>query len=256
MLLAIDVGNTHTVYGLWNGDRWCASWRRATDPRDTEDEIAAWLKPLFDMAGLEFHVDAAVCGSVVPAINYALTRLCSKYLGAELRCLRTGGQVGLTVSYDPPHAVGADRIANAIGALAKYEPPIIVVDFGTATTFDVVDGDGVYVGGAILPGVAISTRALIEGTAKLPQIEFVAPQTAIGLNTVHSLQSGIMLGYAGSVDALANRIRQELGGKAKVLATGGLGKLFVGICETLEGWEPMLTLEGLVLAHERLNHPS
>ncbi|HEY0865760.1 MAG TPA: type III pantothenate kinase [Fimbriimonas sp.] len=252
MLLAIDVGNTHTVFGLWDGARWKSTWRRSTYMRETEDELAAWLKGLFDLGGIEWAVDAAVCGSVVPQVNDALSKMCDRYLGIKLAFLEGGHQVGLPVSYEPSHVVGADRIANALAALARYEPPIVVVDFGTATTFDVVDRNGVYVGGAILPGVAISAQSLVERTAKLPQVEFLAPETAIGINTVHSLQSGIMFGYAGAIDTLASRIRQELGGTAKVLATGGLGKLFIGICESVEVYEPTLTLDGLAIAHQRL----
>lgn len=252
MLLAIDVGNTHTVFGLWDGERWVATWRRSTYMRETEDELAVWLKGLFDLEGIPWQIDSAICGSVVPQVNDALQRMCRRYAGIELRFLTTGLEVGLPVSYEPPHAVGADRIANALAALARYTPPIVVVDFGTATTFDAINLNGVYVGGSILPGVTIAAHALTERTAKLPQVSLDAPEDAIGRNTVHSLQSGIMLGYAGAIDGLSRRIRCELGGQAKVLATGGLGRLFLDICETIESYEPTLTLDGLVIANERL----
>jgi type III pantothenate kinase len=252
MLLAIDVGNTHTVFGAWNGAEWVGLWRRSTNIDDTEDQLAAWLKTIFDLAGLSWDIQEAYCCSVVPAMDEALSRLCEKWLATRLRFLRSGCDVGLHVSYDPPHAVGADRIANAIAALAKYEPPIIVVDFGTATTFDSIGKDGSYLGGAILPGVKLSSQALFTRAAKLPQVEYVAPKTALGTNTVHSLQSGIMLGYAGAIDALATRIDLEMGGSSKILATGGLGKLFTGICESIEEYEPTLTLDGLVIASRRL----
>lgn len=252
MLLAIDVGNTHTVVGLWDGEEWVALWRRRTDPEDTEDELAVWLKGLFDLHCLPWKVDAAVCGSVVPAMDDILDKLCDRFLRVRLQFLRTGDQVGLNVDYSPPHGVGADRLANALGALEKYDPPIIVVDFGTATTFDAIDGTGSYVGGAILPGVRIASRALFDRAAKLPQVELRAPATALGKDTAHSLQSGIMFGYAGSVDALSRRISDELGG-ATVIATGGLGSHFLGLCESLQAFEPTLTLDGLRIASERLN---
>jgi type III pantothenate kinase len=252
MLLAIDVGNTHTVFGAWNGAEWVGLWRRATDINDTEDELAAWLKALFDLQGFPWAISEAACCSVVPAMDHALAKLCSKWLKTELRFLKNGCDVGLKVEYDPPHAVGADRIANALGALAKHSPPIIVVDFGTATTFDAIGPNGSYLGGAILTGVKLSSQALFDRAAKLPQVEFKAPETALGRNTVHSLQSGIMLGYAGAIDALATKISAEMGGNAKVIATGGLGGLFLGICESIEAYEPTLTLEGLLIANDRL----
>jgi type III pantothenate kinase len=253
MLLAIDVGNTHTVFGLYDGSTWVSTWRRSTYMRETEDDLAVWLRGLFDLAGIPWRVDTAICGSVVPQVNDALSRMCERYLGRRLRFLTSGEDVGLPVSYEPPHVVGADRIANALAALERFAPPIIVVDFGTATTFDVVDGNGVYVGGAILPGVAISAQSLVERTAKLPQVEFLPPKTAIGTTTTHSLQSGIMFGYAGAIDALADRIRVELGGQAKIISTGGLGRLFLGLCRSVESHEPTLTLDGLAIAHRRMD---
>jgi type III pantothenate kinase len=251
MLLAIDVGNTNTVVGVWDGSAWLALWRRRTEPEETEDQLAVWLKGLFDLKGLPWKVDSAICASVVPAMDGVLDKLCERYLDVRLRFVRTGAEVGLDVTYRPPTAVGADRIANALGALDKYTPPVIVVDFGTATTFDSIDATGAYVGGAILPGVNISSQALFDRAAKLPAVEFRAPETALGRDTVHSLQSGIMFGYAGAIDALARRISAELGG-AKVIATGGLGSLFLGLCESIEELEPTLTMDGLRVASERL----
>jgi len=254
MLLAIDVGNTHTVCGIWDGEQWRAIWRRSTSVHVTEDELAVWLKGLFDLAEIPWRVDAAICGSVVPQVDGLWAKLAEQWLHVKLSFLRQGSEVGLEVTYDPPHAVGADRLANALGALDRFTPPIIVVDFGTATTFDTIDAAGSYIGGAILPGVVLSSQALFEKAAKLPQVAFTAPERAIGRNTVESLQSGIMLGYAGAIDTLAAKIEQELGGGAKIIATGGLGSLFVGLCATIQSYEPTLTLDGLVLASERL-HP-
>jgi type III pantothenate kinase len=250
MLLAIDVGNTHSVFGLWDG-RWLAVWRRQTNAESTEDELAVWMKGLFDLSGIPFAVDSTLCASVVPPANEALALLCERHLGVPLRHL-DAGDVGIEVLYEPKAAVGADRIANALGALERFDPPIVVVDFGTATTFDAIDREGRYVGGAILPGVAVASQALAARTAKLPQVEFAAPARAIGRNTVESLQSGIVLGYAGAIDSLAGKFQEELGG-AIVLATGGLGKLFVGICEAIERYEPTLTLDGLVVADRRMS---
>jgi type III pantothenate kinase len=251
MLLAIDVGNTHTVIGVHDGASWRAMWRRSTDANDTEDQIGVWLKGLFDLSGLPWCIDSAICASVVPALDAALDKMCETWLGVRLRFLRRGDQVGLAVSYEPPTAVGADRLANALGALEKYRPPIVVVDFGTATTFDAIDAEGTYVGGAILPGVMVSSQALFGRAAKLPAVEFKAPENAIGRTTVQSLQSGIMFGYAGAIDSLAAKISTELG-EAKIIATGGLGALFLGLCECLEAYEPTLTLDGLLVASQRL----
>lgn len=252
MLLAIDVGNTHSVFGLRDGGRWTHVWRRSTNVECTEDELAGWLAQLCASASVPFHADAVVCASVVPQANDAIERLAREWFHVEPMFVRTNPKLGLEVRYDPPHAVGADRLANALGALAKYAPPLVVVDFGTATTFDAISADGAYVGGAILPGVMISTEALVSRTAKLPQVEFKAPERSVGRTTTESLQSGIVLGYAGAIDALAGRICTELGATT-VIATGGLGGLFLGVCETIQAYEPELTLDGLAIAFERLS---
>jgi type III pantothenate kinase len=252
MLLAIDIGNTHTVCGVWSDGRWLAIWRRATVVSVTEDELVAWLRGMFDISEVPWKIDSAICGSVVPQVDAIWSKLAERWLHLTLHFVKTGSDVGLPVDYEPPHAVGADRIANALGALERFKPPIIVVDFGTATTFDSIDVNGTYVGGAILPGVTLSSEALFSKAAKLPTVPYAAPATALGRNTVHSLQSGIMLGYAGAIDTLADRISEELGGNVKVIATGGLGSLFLGLCRTIESYEPTLTLDGLVIASERL----
>lgn len=249
MLWAIDVGNTNTVVGVWQ-DGWRAVWRFGTNAEETEDELAIKLKGFADLAEVPFLASGVAIASVVPRMDHDLERLCAKWLRAPALFLTSGDQVGLPVTYDPPHAVGADRIANALAALALVSPPLVVVDFGTATTFDAVSRDGVYVGGAILPGPTVSMEALFTRTAKLPQIPLVAPNHAIGTSTVASIQSGVMLGYAGAIDALAERISAELGG-ATVLSTGGLGGIFVGLCRRIERYEPNLTLDGLRIAWER-----
>jgi type III pantothenate kinase len=252
MLLAIDVGNTHTVFGLWDGAEWKAIWRRSTNPDETEDQLAVWLNGVQSLSQITPRIEAVSIASVVPQMDSNLELLATKWLKVKPLFVRGGAGVGLPVDYDPPHAVGADRVANAIAALAKFKPPIIVVDFGTATTFDTIDRNGAYVGGAILPGVMIASQALVGHTAKLPQIDLVAPKTAIGKNTVHSLQSGVMLGYAGAIDALASQIDRELGGGATIISTGGLGQVFAGLCKTISAHDETLTLDGLVIAHERL----
>jgi len=253
MLLAIDAGNTQTVYGLWDGSKWLATWRRNTDGAETEDELGVWLRALFDLSGIPFQVDRVVAATVVPAIQASLTRLCDKWLQAPLLLLERGDQVGLPVDYEPKNAVGPDRIANAIGALQKFKPPIIVVDFGTATTFDVVDRNGVYAGGAILPGIEVASAALVGRTSRLPRFDLKAPEHAIGKNTVESLQSGMMLGYAGAIDSLASRIDQELGGGSTIVSTGGLGAVFVDLCEKIGSYDKTLTLDGLIVAAQRLS---
>lgn len=249
MLLAIDVGNTHTVYGLRIEGEWRHVWRRATDAQATEDELAAWLDGLFRLAGVTGKPTGVVCASVVPAMNSALSELTRKWFSAEMLFLDAAAS-GLTIRYTPISGVGADRLANALGALEKYSAPIVVVDFGTATTFDAIAADRAYVGGAILPGVLVSAEALVRRTAKLPQIDLTAPKTAIGATTVDSLQSGLVLGYAGAIDTLGARISEELGG-ATILATGGLSGMFMGVCKTLQHHEPNLTLDGLAIAWDR-----
>ena len=252
MLLAIDIGNTHTVFGIWDGLAWAETWRRSTSVDATEDELASWFSALRDFRKLSEPITDIVCASVVPAANAAISLFAKKWLCLPVRYLISGDSVGLTVTYQPPSAVGADRLANALGALARWSPPIVVVDFGTATTFDVIDEKGHYVGGAILPGVILSSQALFSRAAKLPSVEFTAPEHAIGRTTPQSLQAGIMFGYAGAVDALAARISAELPTPPKIISTGGLGGLFVGLCSRLESYEPTLTLDGLVVASSRL----
>jgi type III pantothenate kinase len=244
MLWAIDVGNTHTVVGVHDGSHWAAVWRLATLSR-TEDETAALLAQLGSMVGISLKGDQVVVASVVPSQDEVWSLLAAKWLDLEAWFLRKGSDVGLEVTYDPPHAVGADRIANALAAIKLFGAPVVVVDFGTATTFDVVDSGGRYVGGAIVPGVATSVEALSRGTSKLPPVSLEAPSHAIGRNTVQAIQSGVMFGYAGAIDSLAAKIQAELGGGAKFVATGGLAGRFHGLCQCLDVVEPLLTLDGL-----------
>lgn len=249
MLLAIDIGNTQAVFGLWNGSDWRV-WRKSTRPEETEDELAAWLSSLFAIAGIPFSVDGVAVASVVPQMNFAIDHLAKKWLRREPFFLTRGEQIGLTVRYDPPHAVGADRLANALAAKSQLPVPIVVVDFGTATTFDAVDRNGDYAGGAILPGIEVSAQALVGRTAKLPQFELEFPVKAIGSTTVSSLQSGVMLGYAAAIEGIACQMAQELGMGTQVVSTGGLGPLFLERCPTIQEYIPNLTLDGLRLAYD------
>lgn len=253
MLWAIDIGNTQTVVGIYFDDGWRCHWRLKTDHWVTEDELAATLVALCEVDAIEFRADTMIIGSVVPGINETWERFCFKWLGFSPVFLQSGADVGLTVLYNPPHAVGADRIANALGGLAIAEPPLIILDFGTATTFDVISAEGHYLGGVIMPGINVAMRSLTSSTAKLPQIELEAPDTVIGMNTTNALQSGLVLGHAAAVDVLAGRIQDELGVKALVLATGGLGKALQSVCRCIERYEENLTLDGLRLAANLLS---
>lgn len=249
MLLAIDIGNTHTVFGAFVEGLW-RTWRRATNIEVTEDELGPWLISILREEGLPMP-DAIGVASVSPRANDAISRMARKWFRQDPWFVDPTHDYGVPVVYDPVRSVGADRIANAVAALDRYRAPIIVVDFGTATTFDSIDSDGVYVGGAILPGPEVATQALVGHTAKLPQFEFKRPEFAIGRTTVESLQSGVVLGYSGAIDALSARISEELGGNVTVIATGGLSHLFMGICGSLRHHEPDLTLEGIRLCWER-----
>lgn len=251
MLWAIDIGNTQTVVGLGDRENWRVVWRFQTNPNTTEDELAASILSLVNHAGLELRAHGVAIASVVPPVDETWRRFSSRYLGVAPIFLRTGDQVGLPVVYDPPRAVGADRIANAIAALARRTAPVVVVDFGTATTFDCVNRNGEYQGGAIMPGLMVSLSSLVAHTAKLPAVSIEPPDRAVGQNTVESLQSGVVLGYADAIDGLARRIRAELGEETTFFCTGGLGETFSRICHEIGEYEANLTLDGLRLAWER-----
>ncbi len=254
MLWAIDVGNTQTVVGIHDGWKWVAEWRLTTDLARTEDELAAHLLPLLQSSGLEPKATGVIVGSVVPPVDQTWIWFAKKYLGQPVHFVKTGAEIGLSVDYNPPTAVGADRIANALGALLEFKPPIIVVDFGTATTLDCIDESGTYVGGAILPGILVSRDSLVGKTAKLPAIGLEAPENVIGKTTVESLQSGIVLGYIGAIDTLVERASAELGGDVTVVSTGGLGTIFQPLCKTIQSHSEELTLNGLKEAFSRLTH--
>lgn len=257
MLLVIDAGNTNVVFAVHDGTDWRGRWRIATDPQRTSDEYAAWLLALLGYRGLEpSDISAAVMGTVVPAALYHLRRLCREWFEVEPLVARAHLDWGFAIKVDNPDDVGADRLLNALAAHQRYQGPLVVIDFGTATTFDVVDMDGSYVGGVIAPGINLSIEALHQAAARLPRIGIGRPQVVIGRSTVPAMQSGIFWGYVGLVEGLVARIRAEQPGALKVVATGGLAPLFSEGTAVIEHTDPDLTLEGLRLLASRNPAPT
>lgn len=248
-LLAVDVGNTNVVLGLWEGDELRASWRLTTLRDRTADEYGILAKELLGehAAG----VGAAVVASVVPPLNGTIASMLRRYFGVEALFVEPGVKTGLSVRTENPLEVGADRIANAVAAHDLFGGPTIVVDFGTATTFDLVSARGEYCGGIIAPGFTISSEALFSRAARLPRVDFKRPSQLIGTNTVASIQSGIYYGYLGLVDGVLTRMKQEIAGVRTVVATGTLDPSMIEESPAIDRWEPDLTLRGLKLIHER-----
>jgi len=252
MLLAIDVGNTQTVIGLFDGDKLCEHWRVSTDPNKTGDELAIILADLLSLVNLGLKdISAVIISSVVPNLTSAFGEMSEQILKLKPLIVGPGIKTGVSILYDQPREVGADRIANAVAAYELYGGPTIVVDFGTATTFDVISKDGEYLGGVIAPGIEISANALFAAAAKLSRVEIIRPERVVGKNTAESIQSGIIYGTVGQVDGIVNRLKKELAGTPKVIATGGLAELIVSECQTVDSHEPMLTLVGLRLIYEK-----
>ena len=252
MLLAIDVGNTNIVLGVFKGARLTASWRIATDLSKTSDEYGILMLDLFKAGGLRFkQVDGIILSCVVPPITPIFTEMARRYFDAEPLVVDGMMDTGLKNCYEPPRDVGADRIVNAVAAHRKYGGPVIIVDFGTATTFCAVSKSGEYLGGAIVPGITISAEALFRRASKLPKVELRRPASVIGRDTVSSIQAGMLYGYAGLVDAMVNRMKKELGPKTKVVATGGQARIIVPETSTIDEVRPDLTLEGLQILFER-----
>jgi type III pantothenate kinase len=254
MLVALDAGNTHTVVGVYEGDRRVAAWRLSTRPEGTSDEYGLEIRSLLDLAGLSAAaVDGAILASVVPPLTPVLAETCRAYLRVDPLLVGPGMRTGVPVRTDHPQEVGADRIVNAVAALELFGGPAVVIDFGTATTFDVISAEGEYLGGVIAPGVEMSAEALFERAARLPRVEVQRPPRVVGRNTVHSLESGLYYGYVALVEGLISRIAGELQAEPRVVATGGLAHAFASDLPRLDAVEPHLTLEGLRLLWER-NH--
>lgn len=251
MLIAIDIGNTNTVVGAFDGEVLVQRWRVGTDLRRMPDEYAALFDTLFRMADLPYAERVVVIGSVVPGVQAVLIEMARRYWDTEPLIVSPDLDFGIDVRYVPPQAVGADRIANAVAAIENYGTPAIVVDFGTATTFDAISRDAAYVGGAIAPGLEISQEALFSRTAQLPRIPLEPPALAIGTTTITSLQSGILYGYAGLIDGLVTRIAAELGTGVTVIGTGGLAQIVAPLTHSIEHVDQDLTLVGLRILHER-----
>jgi len=252
VLLAIDVGNTNTTCAVFDGERLAADWRIGTVARRTEDEYSALFSVLLERDGLAFdQIDGAAISSVVPAAIFPLVKFARLRLHIENPVVLSAEDAGIRVNYLPKTDVGADRLANAVAAHAFYGGPVIVVDFGTATTFDAVGADGTYLGGAIAPGIETAVEALVAKAAQLRRVQYVRPPSAVGKTTVESLQSGVLFGFAGQVDGIVARFREEIGAEARVVATGGLAELIASESRTIQEINPLLTVQGLRLVWER-----
>jgi type III pantothenate kinase len=252
MLLAIDIGNTNIVLGLYEGQKLITHWRLFTQAEKTADEYGVIISHLVSAEGFRCNqIDSIVASCVVPPMVSVTQELAQRFFRLQPLMVGPGIKTGMPILYDSPKDVGADRIVNGIAAYEKYRDACIVVDFGTATTVDFISKKGEYVGGAIAPGLLISLEALFQRASKLPRIEIVKPKEVIGKNTINSIQAGIFYGYVGLVDGLVQRIQKENGAHAKVIATGGLAPLVASECSTISEVDEFLTLQGLRIIHER-----
>lgn len=251
-LLAVDVGNTNTVLGLFEGRDLVAHWRLTTRREATSDEITLSVRGLLSSVGRAGeHTSDVIVANVVPSLRFPMKQALRQVTNREPLFVEPGIRTGMPILYDSPQEVGADRIVNAVAAHARLGGPCIVVDFGTATTFDVVTARGEYAGGVIVPGISISAEALFEKAARLWRVEIRRPEKVIGKTTGASIQSGLYFGYLSLVDGLIDRISNEIGARPRVIATGGLAELFGSASEKIEAVDPLLTLTGLLLIHER-----
>ena len=255
MLLAIEQGNTNTLFAVHDGETWIAQWRAATDSSRTADEYAVWLSQLLHMAGLQFGVlDACIISSVVPQSIFNLRNLARRYLHVEPLVIGENADLGIQVRIDKPSEAGADRLVNALGAHIVYPGDLIVIDSGTATTFDVIAGDGGFEGGVIAPGINLSMEALHSAAAKLPRVAIQRPRKVVGTDTVGAMQSGVFWGYIALIEGLVDRIKAEWGKPMTVVGTGGVASLFEGSTQSIDRFDPDLTIRGLLEIWRRNTH--
>jgi type III pantothenate kinase len=252
VIFVFDVGNTNIVLGVYNNEELIHHWRIETNRNKTEDEYGMMIKELFDHVHLSFsEINGIIISSVVPPIMFSLERMCQKYFHVKPLVVGPGMKTGLDIKYENPREVGADRIVNAVAAIHEYGSPLIIVDFGTATTYCYINEHNQYMGGAIAPGIGISTEALYSRAAKLPRIEISRPDDIIGKNTVSAMQSGILFGYVGQVEGIVQRMKAQSNVKPMVIATGGLATLISQESTCIDVVDPFLTLKGLQLIYKR-----
>lgn len=252
MLLAIDTGNTNTLFAVHDGNEWRAQWRSSTDMTKTADDYAVWLSTLMEINGLNLNqIDDCIISTVVPQSLFNQRNFARRYLKVEPFVVGENVQLGVKVNILKPSEVGADRLVNAVGAHAEYKGPLIVIDSGTATTFDVVGADGSFEGGIIAPGINLSMKALHEAAAKLPRVAIQKPPQVIGRDTVTAMQSGVFWGYIDLIDGLVERIKAEYGQPMKVIATGGVASLFEGAARRIDHFDSDITIKGLRILYDR-----
>src|SRR4051795_4622086 len=255
LLLVVDVGNTQTHFGTFDGTDLVQHWRFATVRESTADELGAALRALLDLRGMDMRdLDASIVSSTVPQLGPEGAAMTERYLGHEMLVVGPGVRTGMALRYDNPREIGADRLVNAVAAYDKVRGAVVVVDFGTAITYDPVSADGEYLGGIITPGVEISMEALTSRAAALPRVDIAPPRSLIGKSTIDAIRSGIVYGFAGQVDSIVRRLRAEMGEETETIATGGLAGHIVPFTETIDEVDDLLTLTGLKILHERNAH--